>query len=68
MKGTDLPNQSWFKSTYSNDSGECVEVAHVGTGVATRDSKDPTGPALLFDTDAWASFIREVASGEFQQP
>ncbi len=68
MKGTDLPNQSWFKSTYSNGQAACVEVAHVETGVATRDSKDPTGPALLFNANAWTSFIREVASGEFQQP
>ena len=67
MNGTDLPSRLWFKSSYSNDSGECVEVARLTGGVATRDSKDPAGPALRFDGDAWASFVQAVADGEFPQ-
>ncbi len=68
MNGTDLPQQAWFKSTYSNGGGNCVEVARVGTGVAARDSKDPAGPALAFRADQWAAFIQGIAAGEFDRP
>ncbi|MFJ9952335.1 DUF397 domain-containing protein [Kitasatospora sp. NPDC091207] len=30
-----------------------------------RDSKDPSGPALLFPADAWPSFVAAVHAGEF---
>lgn len=67
MKGTDLPQQAWHKSSHSNGQGDCVEVARFGVGVAARDSKDPAGPALRFEADAWADFIRSAANGEFDQ-
>ena len=28
--------------------------------VAVRDSKDPTGPVLLFDPQVWVAFVRGV--------
>jgi hypothetical protein len=31
--------------------------------VPVRDSKNPTGPALLFRAAAWASFIADVKAG-----
>ncbi|WP_328412864.1 DUF397 domain-containing protein [Nocardia sp. NBC_00403] len=44
-----MPNAEWFKSGYSSQGGECVEVAFLGGGtVGVRDSKDPTGPVLVF--------------------
>jgi hypothetical protein len=58
----------WFKSSYSNNGGECVEVAAVmdGSGVVpVRDSKDPSGPALTFTADAWAAFVSGVRKGDF---
>ncbi|MFJ6617213.1 DUF397 domain-containing protein [Kitasatospora sp. NPDC091335] len=57
----------WFKSSYSSNGGECVEVSFSGlTGtVPVRDSKDPEGPALIFPAAAWASFVAAVSSGEF---
>jgi Domain of unknown function (DUF397) len=67
MNGTDLSNELWFKSSYSNDSGACVEVARLTAGVATRDSKDPAGPALTFSDEAWAAFVGSVRNGEFPQ-
>ncbi|WP_461005746.1 DUF397 domain-containing protein [Streptomyces capparidis] len=33
--------------------------------IPVRDSKDPHGPALLFTTDGWASFITAVKEGRF---
>lgn len=55
----------WVKSSYSGNNGNCVEVAALCGQVATRDSKDPAGPALVFTAEAWAAFIGRVAAGEF---
>lgn len=67
MKGTDLPPARWKKSSRSNGTGgsNCLEVADLTFGVAIRDSKDPSGPALVFDTGAWEGFLEDVKSGEF---
>ncbi|WP_033333970.1 DUF397 domain-containing protein [Streptomyces novaecaesareae] len=62
----DLSGASWAKSSYSNNGGDCVEVAPDFAGLApVRDSKDPQGPALVFRAEAWASFVAAVRSGEF---
>ncbi|MFE7564906.1 DUF397 domain-containing protein, partial [Kitasatospora sp. NPDC057500] len=53
-------------SSYSNNGGQCVEVATSHpTAVPVRDSKDPSGPALLFPASAWRSFLSAVQAGEF---
>ncbi|MFF9646583.1 DUF397 domain-containing protein [Kitasatospora aureofaciens] len=39
-----------------------VDAAHPGR---VRDSKDPQGPALVFSSEAWESFVEAVRSGEF---
>lgn len=63
---TDLPDAVWFKSSYSGSQGDCVEVAWLaGDVVGVRDSKDPTGPALIFTPEAWDSFTSGVAVGVF---
>ena len=52
---------TWRKSTRSNGSGNCVEVADNLPGVVgLRDSKDPAGPALAFQPSSWTAFIRAV--------
>lgn len=56
----DLTGASWFKSSYSQPSGDCVEVAHLYGVVGVRDSKNPIGPALEFAPEAWDSFVTEV--------
>jgi hypothetical protein len=62
----DLSGAAWFKSSYSNNGGSCVELAPNFPGLApVRDSKDPQGPALVFPVEAWASFVAAVQSGEF---
>jgi hypothetical protein len=55
----------WVKSSYSGNNGNCVEVAALHDHVATRDSKNPAGPALLFTTEAWNAFLTSVTTGEF---
>jgi hypothetical protein len=58
---------TWRKSSYSGgDNGSCLEVADGLPGaVPVRDSKDPQGPALVFASSAWASFVAEVRAGRF---
>ncbi|MEU2234305.1 DUF397 domain-containing protein [Streptomyces vietnamensis] len=61
MRAVDLSTVTWRKSSYSNDDGgECLEVADHLPLVPVRDSKNPTGPALLFEAGAWASFVAGV--------
>jgi hypothetical protein len=60
-----LDEALWRKSSYSGMENNCVEVAPVDGCVATRDSKNPTGPALVFSQEAWSAFVCGVAAGEF---
>ncbi|WP_067704558.1 DUF397 domain-containing protein [Nocardia jejuensis] len=55
---TDLSGARWFKSSKSPNAYTCVEIAHLSTGaVGVRDSKNPTGPALVFSARQWDSFL-----------
>ena len=64
----DLSRAAWRTSTRSGASGECVEVADNLPGVvAVRDSKDRSGPALLFTREQWASFVDGTRGGTFDR-
>ncbi|WP_327177311.1 DUF397 domain-containing protein [Streptomyces sp. NBC_01335] len=55
----EISSAQWRKSTYS-DGGDnnCLEVGDGFPGlVPVRDSKNPTGPALLISTTAWTEFV-----------
>jgi hypothetical protein len=66
VSASDLKGADWFKSSYSNGGGNCVEVANGFRGVVpVRDSKDTHGPALVFSADGWSSFVSSVKGGEF---
>ncbi|MGW7556743.1 DUF397 domain-containing protein [Streptomyces rimosus] len=51
----------WFKSSYSDNGGACIEVATnliTSHGVIpVRDSKNPNGPVLTLTADAWAGLV-----------
>lgn len=56
----------WRKSSRSTSSGaDCVEVSHWGGGTAVRDSKRPSGGALLFAPSLWAAFLAAAKGGMF---
>jgi hypothetical protein len=61
----DLSRAAWHKSTRSGNNG-CVEVAFVEDQVAVRDSKDRSGPVLVFTTPEWEAFVGGVRTGEFE--
>ncbi|WUQ83841.1 DUF397 domain-containing protein [Kitasatospora purpeofusca] len=67
MKKADPTTAVWRKSSYSgDDGGECVEVALASPSpgvVPVRDSKDPSGPVLLFPSAAWQSFVSSLRDG-----
>ena len=49
----------WFKSSYSSNGGNCVEVAANVPGVVpVRDSKDPHGPQLTLTREAFAGLVQ----------
>ena len=62
----DLTSAEWRKSSYSTNTGNCVEVAWNRPGiVAVRDSKNPDGPALVLTAGQWRAFVSAARAGEF---
>ncbi|MER7726380.1 DUF397 domain-containing protein [Streptomyces sp. NPDC096323] len=54
---------TWWKSSYT-DTGNCVECGIVdASAVVVRDSKRPTGPAIVFSRQAMAAMVGAVAAG-----
>jgi hypothetical protein len=63
MRGYDLTNACWRKSTYSGGSGgeDCLEVTDGVPGVIpVRDSKVADGPVVVIGSAAWTEFVRTV--------
>lgn len=64
---TELSGAQWFKSTYSESGGQCVEVAWLASDrVGVRDSKNPAAAALTFTLDEWATFTTSIADSRFK--
>ncbi|MEU0481490.1 DUF397 domain-containing protein [Streptosporangium sp. NPDC006013] len=63
----ELNTAVWRKSSLSGpDGGNCVEVAELSGGrKGVRDSKNPTGPALVFTPGEWDAFVKGVKDCEF---
>ncbi len=66
MSAPDLSRARWRKSIRSNGQNACVEAADVDGGIAVRDSKNPTGPVLVFSGLEWTAFLQGVRDGEFE--
>jgi hypothetical protein len=63
---TDLSGAVWRRSARSAGDHDFVEVADNLPGiVAVRDSRDPDGPALVFNLREWAAFVGGAKDGEF---
>ncbi|MEU3053926.1 DUF397 domain-containing protein [Streptomyces griseus] len=59
----------WFTSSYSNNGGDCVEVAAnlaASRGIVpVRDSKNADGPVVDVRVTAFAAFVAGVQGGTF---
>ncbi|WP_405730334.1 DUF397 domain-containing protein [Streptomyces sp. NBC_01537] len=65
MREYDLSTAQWHKSSYSDgNGGDCLEVADGIPGVVpVRDSKVPSGPALVFAVTSWTAFVDAIKDG-----
>lgn len=56
----------WIKSTVSNPSGDCVELARLPDGrAAVRNSRFPDATPLVFTRQEVAVFLLGAKAGEF---
>ncbi len=60
MRTPDPTAARWRKSSYSDASNTCVEIAFAGPAVALRDSKNPTGPILTLPVPALTHLLHTV--------
>jgi hypothetical protein len=60
--------RTWWKSTYSSESANCVEAALAPHRLWVRNSRHPDGAVLSFPVHAWRDFIADVRDGEFDRP
>ncbi len=65
MSTPEFSGAAWRASSRSNGQYACVEVAVVPGRVGVRDSKDRSGPALVFAPSAWRAFVDDVRVGGF---
>jgi len=66
VTGATAETPQWRKSRFSNPSGDCVEVVRFPDGeVGVRNSRDRTGPSLVFTAAELAAFVLGVKAGEF---
>lgn len=57
----------WWKSSASGTQSDCVECGIVdGATIAVRDSKNPTGPALLLSRESLAGLVAGIRAGDFE--
>lgn len=57
----------WRKPRRSQNTTNCVEVAHIAGGTAVRDTKDRDSDHVGTTTRQWSTFIAAVKDGRFDR-
>lgn len=66
IAASELNDVAWQKSRRSNSRGSCVEFAKLSDGsIAMRNSRFPTGPALVYTQDEIDCLILGAKDGDF---
>jgi Domain of unknown function (DUF397) len=61
-----LAGARWFKSSFSGDTGGCLEVAFLDGGqVALRDNEDLSNPPFMVSRHVWQCWLDGAKNGEF---
>jgi hypothetical protein len=60
---TDHPTR-WRRSSFSVNTGQCVELAQVGGSILLRDSKHPEHGHLTFSRAELAALVTAAKAGE----
>ncbi|MGP3986133.1 DUF397 domain-containing protein [Streptomyces sp. 3N207] len=64
MPAKHLGNEGWQKPWSGTNGGSCVEAMKLGDGrVALRQSTDPEGPALIYTTHEFETFLKGAKQG-----
>ncbi|WP_435105334.1 DUF397 domain-containing protein [Nocardiopsis synnemataformans] len=50
----------WRKSSYSSNTGACVEVADTGSSVYVRDTQNRPLGHLTFSTSGWSALLSSL--------
>ena len=63
-----MTSPAWRKSSHTSDgtSGQCVELAALGSAVGIRDSKAPDAGHLTISIDVFADLLARVKRGELR--
>jgi hypothetical protein len=51
------PVSDWHKSSYSNTSGQCVEVRETPAGADVRDTQNRDAATLSFPAAEWQALL-----------
>lgn len=66
MSAAHLTGAVWHKATRSQGASNCVELAALPDGkVAMRNSRHPSGPALIYTRSEIAAMLAGAKAGEF---
>lgn len=60
----------WFKSPDSEPASNCVEASFADDAsgqVAVRNSKNPSGPTVVFTGSEWDAFLSGAKRGDFDR-